>query len=70
MRFHKKSVGPVAQLGRATEMKLVKYDLNLQLFGFAPTRREVRKLAFILAESLGIYHTFNRENAIAGKVCL
>lgn len=68
--FSKKPLGPASQLGLESEKKLVKHILQLQVVGFAPTRRDVREIAFNLAVSLGVKHTFNCETKLAGKVWL
>ncbi|XP_072378888.1 uncharacterized protein [Diabrotica undecimpunctata] len=68
--FSKHALGPDSQLGRDTEHKLVNHVKKLQGVGFAPTQRELRKLAYQLAEKLGKRHIFNTDKKIAGKVWL
>ncbi|XP_072395372.1 uncharacterized protein [Diabrotica undecimpunctata] len=59
-------MGPVPLLGYDAERKLVQHINALQIRGFAPTRRAVRKIAFNLAEAMGIKHNFNKAKRIAG----
>lgn len=61
-------LGPDGSLGKTTEEKLSMHIKKLQKQGFAPTRTEVRKIAFNLAELLGIRHKF--KNGKAGRVWL
>lgn len=55
-------LGPDSMLGREVERKLAIHIKKLQKRGFAPTRQEVRIMAYNLAERLGINHKFNREH--------
>lgn len=66
--FEKKGMGPGAQLGADAEKKLSRHIQKLQTVGFAPTQRNVRNLAYDLAESLNKENTFNKETKMAGKV--
>lgn len=66
--FEKTAMGPECQLGVDAENKLAVHIKKLQAVGFAPTQRDVRALAYDLAESLQKKHTFNREKKLAGKV--
>lgn len=59
-------LGPSSILGEATEAKLARHILKLQKNGFAPTRTDLRSMAFKLAEQLGIKHRFNKESRLAG----
>ncbi|KAJ8962241.1 hypothetical protein NQ318_018213 [Aromia moschata] len=59
-------LGPSSTLGDDVEAKIVKHIINLQKNGFAPTRTDVRAMAFKLAEQLGIKHRFNKESGLAG----
>lgn len=54
-------LGPDGVLGRNAETKLVNHIQKLQRYGFAPTRSEVRTMAFDLANRLGIPNKFNNE---------
>ncbi|KAI4471504.1 hypothetical protein MML48_1g11818 [Holotrichia oblita] len=64
--FKKGPQGPSACLGVANENKIVIHIKKLQSYGFAPTRDDVRVMAFKLAEQLGITHRFNRQFGKAG----
>lgn len=64
--FDKKSLGPSSVLGGENENKIVKHIKKLQLHGFAPTRTEVRIMAFRLAEQLKLSHRFNVQTGKAG----
>lgn len=66
--FTKRTLGPDGQLGLETEEKLALHIIKLQSVGFAPTQKNVRMLAYNLAETLGIKHTFNKDHKTAGKV--
>lgn len=68
--FSKRELGPSSQLGRDAEKNLVEHIKQLQAVGFAPTRKDVRTIAYNLAKSLNIRHTFNQEKQMAGKVWL
>ncbi|XP_050310783.1 uncharacterized protein LOC126746519 [Anthonomus grandis grandis] len=59
-------LSPGSLLGREAEAKLATHIQKLQKRGFAPTRQEVRIMAYNLAERLGIQHKFNREDSKAG----
>lgn len=54
-------LGPDSTLGEEAEEKLCNHIRKLQKFGFSPTRREVREIAFKLAVRLGIRHRFNED---------
>lgn len=58
-------LGPPSLLGGDAERKLVGHIKKLQKTGFAPTRDEVRMIAFNLAERLGIKHNFDKDE---GKI--
>ncbi|CAH1987731.1 unnamed protein product [Acanthoscelides obtectus] len=58
--------GPSACLGIQNENKIVTHIKKLQAHGFAPTREDVRVMAFKLAEQLQIKHRFNHESGKAG----
>ncbi|KAB0803136.1 hypothetical protein PPYR_00106 [Photinus pyralis] len=60
------SLGPACTLGDQVEQKLVAHIKKLQKFGFAPTRSDVRYMAFALAEQLKIKHRFNTVIKMAG----
>lgn len=66
----KKSMGPSSQLGDEAEKKLANHIKQLQSVGFAPTRSDVKSIAYDLAESLGRNHTFCSKQQKAGKVWL
>lgn len=53
-------------LGADAEKNLVDHIRQLQAAGFAPTQKNVRIIAFNLAEALGIKHKFNKDKEIAG----
>ena len=48
----------------------MKHILDIQDVGFAPSRRDVREIAYNMAELLGLKTTFNKEEKMAGKVWL
>lgn len=56
-----KRLGPDSSLGHNAEHKLVLHIKKLQKSGFAPTRDEVRCMAFKLAKQLEIPNKFNQE---------
>lgn len=60
------SLGPSSTLGVENERKLVSHIKKLQKFGFAPSRTDVRFMAFALAEQLGLAHRFDKEERKAG----
>lgn len=62
----KKTLGPSSVLGDSNERKIVMHIQKLQKRGFAPTRDDVRLMAFSLAEQMGIKHTFNKHTERAG----
>lgn len=64
--FEKTPLGPTSILGDTNENKLVKHIKKLQMFGFAPSRTEVRAMAYKLAEQLNIDHRFNQDSEKAG----
>ncbi|CAH1961310.1 unnamed protein product [Acanthoscelides obtectus] len=64
--FTKKALGGPPVLTQECEKKMVKRIIKLQKFGFAPTRTEVRIMAYKLAEKCNQHHKFNREKEIAG----
>lgn len=53
-------LGPDASLGSNAEQKLVNHIKKLQKSGFAPTRTEVRVMAYKLAKRLEIPNRFNK----------
>lgn len=55
-------LGPDSTLGAQAENKLANHIKKLQKFGFSPSRREVREMAYKLAKRMNIRHRFN-ENA-------
>ena len=59
-------MGPSSLLGEEAERKMVLHVQKLQARGFAPTRTDLRELAFRLAEKMGLKHKFNREKGLAG----
>jgi len=59
-------MGPDSLLGEDAEKKIVIHINKLQERGFTPTRLEVRRMAFYLAEQLKIQHRFNRQAELAG----
>lgn len=65
--FLKQAMGPAPVLGNDAEVKLVQHIKALQARGFAPSRRSVRKIAFNLAEAMGVKHTFNKMKRMAGN---
>nr|CAI5824539.1 unnamed protein product [Callosobruchus analis] len=62
----KKALGGPPVLTQECEKKMVKHIIKLQKFGFAPTRSEVRTMAYKLAEKCNQHHKFNREKETAG----
>lgn len=66
--FVKRAMGPDSQLGSAAEAKLVGHIKKLQAVGFAPTQREVRVLAYELAQKLDKKTSFSSDMKMAGKV--
>lgn len=62
----KRNLGPASTLGLEAERKIVSHIHKLQKRGFAPTREDVRSMAFKLAERLGIPHKFNKTTEKAG----
>lgn len=65
--FDKKPLGPSSLLGITNEKKLVLHINKLQKSGFAPTRKEVRVMAYKLASQLKLRHNFNNELGMAGE---
>lgn len=59
-------MGPDSLLGEEAETKMVVHINKLQARGFTPTRTEVRRMAFHLAEQLKIRHKFDRQAELAG----
>lgn len=62
----KGSMGRNSVLGLENEQKIVGHITKLQASGFSPSRDTVKSMAFELANKLGIQHTFNSENRMAG----
>lgn len=62
----KGSLGCNSVLGPENERKIVAHITKLQAAGFTPDRDTVRSMAFKLANQLGIQHTFNFDNDMAG----
>lgn len=58
-------LGPDSTLGEAAERKLANHIKKLQTSGFAPTRDEVRIMAYKLAEAMNIQHKFNKQQGKA-----
>lgn len=50
------------------EKKLVAHIKKLESVGFAPERKDVKEMAFQLAEKLNIKHPFSKTNEVAGNV--
>ena len=51
----------------ALEDELVEYIRKMEQMFFGLTTRDVRRLAYQLAEKNGLNNTFNKEKKIAGK---
>ena len=64
--FTKKALGGPRVLTLELENKMVKHILRLQKVGFAPTRTDVRTMAYKLAEKCNQQHKFNRQKQMAG----
>ncbi|KAJ4436168.1 hypothetical protein ANN_18798, partial [Periplaneta americana] len=64
---YKKSLGPSACLGDEAENKLLTHIQKMQEVGFAPTRNDVKIMAFKMAQKLGIKHRFSVHKGQAGK---
>ncbi|XP_057660723.1 uncharacterized protein LOC130896560 [Diorhabda carinulata] len=64
--FIKRTLGPPCILGIQNELKIRFHIQKLQKHGFAPTRENVRAMAFHLADQLKIKHPFNRDSKLAG----
>lgn len=62
----KKPMGPTGTLGMANESKLVAHIKKLQNRGFAPTRDDLRTMAYEFAVKLKLNHRFNHEKEKAG----
>lgn len=65
--FLKGRLGQPSHLGPDAERKLVEHVRKLQLAGFAPTRKHLRKIAYNLAKSMGLKNKFNEKKEIAGQ---
>ncbi|XP_039302962.1 jerky protein homolog-like isoform X1 [Solenopsis invicta] len=65
--FIKGNLGKKSHLGEEMEKKLVEHVIKLQSVGFAPSRKNLRKLTFNLSQKLGLKQVFNIEKKIAGK---
>jgi hypothetical protein len=61
----KHRLGPDSLLGEIAEKKLATHIKKLQRSGFAPTREEVRVMAYNLAGKLGVKHNFDN---VKGKL--
>lgn len=59
-------LGQPPRLGIEAENKLEDHIRKLQKSGFAPTRKQLRRIAFNLAEKMKIKHNFNSEKEEAG----
>lgn len=59
--FLKGRLGQPSHLGPDAERKLVEHVRKLQLAGFAPTRKHLRKIAYNLAKSMGLKNKFNEK---------
>nr|XP_022906536.1 uncharacterized protein LOC111418265 [Onthophagus taurus] len=64
--FSKGSMGKPSLLGTENEKKIAAHIKKLQSHGFTPTRDSVRYMAYYLAESLKLVHSFNTERKQAG----
>jgi hypothetical protein len=64
---HKKIIGSTGDLPEQVEQELVLHVLKLEEFLFGITPRELRILAFEIAERNQIPHRFSQEKRIAGK---
>lgn len=62
----KKPMGPTGSLGMANELKLVAHIKKLQKRGFAPTRDDLRTMAYEFAVELKLNLRFNHEEEKAG----
>ncbi|XP_050310853.1 uncharacterized protein LOC126746588 [Anthonomus grandis grandis] len=62
----KTGLGPSSILGKHNEEKLVLHIKKIQSRGFAPTRDDVRHIAYKFATALGIGHRFNVDSERAG----
>jgi hypothetical protein len=58
----KHRLGSDSLLGEIAEKKLATHIKKLQRSGFAPTREEVRVMAYNLAAKLGVKHNFDNVN--------
>jgi hypothetical protein len=55
---YKKSLGPAACLGSDAEIKMASHIQQMQVAGFALSRKNVQILAFKVAQKLGIKYRF------------
>lgn len=65
--FVKGTLGEKPLLGEDGERKLADHVRKLQSVGFAPSRKNLRKIAFNLAVKMNISKRFNEEKKIAGR---
>ncbi|XP_071562383.1 uncharacterized protein [Temnothorax nylanderi] len=65
--FIKGRLGKKCYLGEEVEKQLVEHIKKLQSVGFAPSKKEIRKIAFNLSEKMGLKQVFNTEKKIAGS---
>jgi len=64
--FVKGTLGKKCHLGEETEKQLVEHIKKLQSRGFAPSRKNLRKIAFNLSQKMNLKQVFNSEKQIAG----
>ena len=60
------SMGGASFLGEDAEKKLCNHIQKLQASGFAPTSKNLRVMAYNLAQSMGLRNRFNEDKKIAG----
>lgn len=60
------SMGGASFLGEDTERKLCNHIQKLQASGFAPTSKNLRVIAYNLAQSMGLRNRFNEDKKMAG----
>ncbi|KAJ8875978.1 hypothetical protein PR048_023886 [Dryococelus australis] len=59
-------LGPQGVFGTENEKLLVRHIQDLQKAGFAPTRENIRSLAYKFADTLGLHHRLNSETGMTG----
>lgn len=62
-----KSFGRITVFSRELEDRLATHILNLEKMFFGVTIKDVRKAAFVLADTNNIKHNFNKDKGLAGK---